>query len=108
MAEEMLKEGFGNRSNYYECRAACPKDIKGKFIKKLNRESMKGKLGLRSATQLPRKAKGRPLSDRPIEVVSHPGFISFPRGGIFPDFYLLCHLPWPLPSQSPLQPLWSQ
>lgn len=41
MTEEMLKLGFGNCSNHYECEAACPKGIKVKFIAKLNREFMK-------------------------------------------------------------------
>ncbi|MDA8098622.1 MAG: succinate dehydrogenase/fumarate reductase iron-sulfur subunit [Nitrospiraceae bacterium] len=38
MTEEMLKQGFGNCSNHYECEAACPKGIKARFIAKLNRE----------------------------------------------------------------------
>lgn len=38
MTEAMLKEGFGNCSNHYECEAVCPKGIKAKFIAKLNRE----------------------------------------------------------------------
>jgi succinate dehydrogenase / fumarate reductase iron-sulfur subunit len=41
MVEEMLKQGFGNCSNHYECEAACPKGIKVSFIAKLNREFMK-------------------------------------------------------------------
>jgi succinate dehydrogenase iron-sulfur subunit len=41
MTEQMLKEGFGNCSNHYECQAACPKGIKVSFIAKLNREFMK-------------------------------------------------------------------
>ncbi|MDP2277581.1 MAG: succinate dehydrogenase/fumarate reductase iron-sulfur subunit [Nitrospirota bacterium] len=38
MTDAMLKEGFGNCSNHYECQAACPKGIKVQFIAKLNRE----------------------------------------------------------------------
>jgi succinate dehydrogenase / fumarate reductase iron-sulfur subunit len=38
MTEAMLKEGFGNCSNHYECEAVCPKGIKVQFIAKLNRE----------------------------------------------------------------------
>ena len=38
MTEAMMKEGFGNCSNHYECQAVCPKGIKVKFIAKLNRE----------------------------------------------------------------------
>lgn len=41
MTEAMLKEGFGNCSNHYECQAACPKGISVKFIAKLNREFIK-------------------------------------------------------------------
>ncbi|MCX8027248.1 MAG: succinate dehydrogenase/fumarate reductase iron-sulfur subunit [Thermodesulfovibrionales bacterium] len=41
MTEQMLKEGFGNCSNHYECEAACPKGIKVSFIAKLNREFIK-------------------------------------------------------------------
>lgn len=44
MTEAMLKEGFGNCSNHYECQAACPKGIRVQFIAKLNREFMKGKV----------------------------------------------------------------
>jgi succinate dehydrogenase / fumarate reductase iron-sulfur subunit len=41
MTGEMMKKGFGNCSNHYECQAACPKGIKVSFIAKLNREFMK-------------------------------------------------------------------
>ncbi|MBF0328589.1 MAG: succinate dehydrogenase/fumarate reductase iron-sulfur subunit [Nitrospirae bacterium] len=41
MTEEMMKQGFGNCSNHYECQAACPKGIKVSFIAKLNREFIK-------------------------------------------------------------------
>jgi succinate dehydrogenase / fumarate reductase iron-sulfur subunit len=41
MTEAMLKEGFGNCTNHYECQAACPKGIKVSFIAKLNREFIK-------------------------------------------------------------------
>jgi succinate dehydrogenase / fumarate reductase iron-sulfur subunit len=41
MTEAMLKEGFGNCSNHYECQAVCPKGIKAKFIARLNREYIK-------------------------------------------------------------------
>lgn len=44
MTEAMLKQGFGNCSNHYECEAACPKGIKVKFIAKLNREFIKSLL----------------------------------------------------------------
>ncbi|MCL5022370.1 MAG: succinate dehydrogenase/fumarate reductase iron-sulfur subunit [Nitrospirae bacterium] len=44
MTEAMLKEGFGNCSNHYECQAVCPKGIKVKFIAKLNREFLKAEL----------------------------------------------------------------
>jgi succinate dehydrogenase / fumarate reductase, iron-sulfur subunit len=48
MTEAMLKEGFGNCSNHYECQAACPKGITVKFIAKLNREFMKAQLKMGS------------------------------------------------------------
>ncbi|MEZ4598185.1 MAG: succinate dehydrogenase/fumarate reductase iron-sulfur subunit [Syntrophotaleaceae bacterium] len=41
MTDAMLKEGFGNCSNHYECEAACPKGISVKFIAMLNREMIK-------------------------------------------------------------------
>lgn len=45
MTETMIKEGFGNCSNHYECQAACPKGISVKFIAKLNREYQKALIG---------------------------------------------------------------
>jgi succinate dehydrogenase / fumarate reductase iron-sulfur subunit len=44
MTEEMLRQGFGNCGNHYECEAVCPKGIKVKFIAKLNREFLKARL----------------------------------------------------------------
>jgi succinate dehydrogenase / fumarate reductase iron-sulfur subunit len=41
MTEEMLKQGFGNCGNHYECESVCPKGIKVKFIAKLSREFIK-------------------------------------------------------------------
>ena len=38
MISQMDKEGFGNCTNYYECEAACPKEISVRFIAKMNRE----------------------------------------------------------------------
>jgi succinate dehydrogenase / fumarate reductase iron-sulfur subunit len=38
MVAQMDAEGFGNCSNYYECEAACPKQISVGFIAKMNRE----------------------------------------------------------------------
>jgi len=45
MTETMLREGFGNCSNHYECQSVCPKGIKVSFIAKLNREYMKSFMG---------------------------------------------------------------
>ncbi len=46
MVERMDAEGFGNCTNYYECEAACPKEIPAAFIAKMNRDyiwaSLKG------------------------------------------------------------------
>ncbi len=44
MTEEMLRQGFGNCGNHYECQAACPKGIKVQFIAKLNREFVKAQM----------------------------------------------------------------
>ena len=38
MVEQMDREGFGNCTNYYECEAACPKEISVRFIAQMNRE----------------------------------------------------------------------
>jgi succinate dehydrogenase / fumarate reductase iron-sulfur subunit len=38
MVEQMDKEGFGNCTNYFECEAACPKEISVGFIARMNRE----------------------------------------------------------------------
>jgi succinate dehydrogenase / fumarate reductase iron-sulfur subunit len=38
MVERMDAEGFGSCTNYYECEAACPKEISVEFIAKMNRE----------------------------------------------------------------------
>ena len=38
MVRTMDQAGFGNCSNYYECEAVCPAEIKSSFIAKLNRE----------------------------------------------------------------------
>lgn len=38
MVAQMDHEGFGNCSNYYECEAACPKEISVSFIARMNRD----------------------------------------------------------------------
>ena len=38
MIAQMDREGFGNCTNFYECEAACPKEISVEFIAKMNRE----------------------------------------------------------------------
>jgi succinate dehydrogenase / fumarate reductase iron-sulfur subunit len=38
MVEQHDREGFGTCTNYYECEAACPKEISVQFIAQLNRE----------------------------------------------------------------------
>ena len=38
MVEQMDKEGFGNCSNFYECEAACPKEISVEHIARMNRD----------------------------------------------------------------------
>lgn len=57
MTEEMLREGFGNCSNHYECQAVCPKGIKVQFIAKLNREFIKAQ-----ASEIDRKIPTEPFS----------------------------------------------
>jgi len=44
MTAEMLKQGFGNCGNHYECEAVCPKGIQVKFIAKLEREFIKSQM----------------------------------------------------------------
>ena len=41
MLHAMDESGFGNCTNYYECEAVCPKEIKVKFIAMMNREYMR-------------------------------------------------------------------
>jgi succinate dehydrogenase / fumarate reductase iron-sulfur subunit len=41
MVAQMDKEGFGNCTNYFECEAACPKEISVDFIAKMNREYLR-------------------------------------------------------------------
>src|ERR1700722_18786249 len=41
MVEQIDAEGFGNCTNYYECEAACPKEISVEFIAKMNREYLR-------------------------------------------------------------------
>jgi succinate dehydrogenase / fumarate reductase iron-sulfur subunit len=38
MVAQMDEEGFGNCTNYYECEAACPKEISVGFIARMNRD----------------------------------------------------------------------
>jgi len=44
MVERMDAEGFGNCTNYYECEAACPKQISVNFIARMNREYLAASL----------------------------------------------------------------
>jgi len=44
MVEQMDAEGFGACTNYFECEAACPKEISVGFIAKMNREYLKASL----------------------------------------------------------------
>jgi succinate dehydrogenase / fumarate reductase, iron-sulfur subunit len=44
MVAQMDKEGFGNCTNYFECEAACPKEISVEFIAKMNREYLAASL----------------------------------------------------------------
>ena len=60
MTEAMLREGFGNCSNHYECQSVCPKGIKVSFIAKLNREYIKA---YRKETGGPMPAEGAKRTD---------------------------------------------
>ena len=44
MVNKMDEEGFGNCTNFYECEAACPKEISVRFIARMNRDFMAAKL----------------------------------------------------------------
>lgn len=44
MTAEMLRQGFGNCGNHFECEAVCPRGIRVKFIAKLNREFVKARI----------------------------------------------------------------
>jgi succinate dehydrogenase / fumarate reductase iron-sulfur subunit len=41
MVAQMDKERFGNCTNYFECEAVCPKEIKVSVIATMNREYFK-------------------------------------------------------------------
>jgi len=41
MVAQMDAEGFGNCTNYYECEAACPKEISVRHIAQMNRDYLK-------------------------------------------------------------------
>ncbi len=41
MVQQMQEENFGNCTNYYECEAACPKEISVRFIALMNRDYLK-------------------------------------------------------------------
>jgi succinate dehydrogenase / fumarate reductase iron-sulfur subunit len=44
MVAQMDAEGFGNCTNYYECEAACPKEISVGFIARMNRDYLKASI----------------------------------------------------------------
>ncbi|MES2745119.1 MAG: succinate dehydrogenase/fumarate reductase iron-sulfur subunit [Bdellovibrionota bacterium] len=44
MVEQMDNEGFGNCTNYFECEAACPKQISVSHIALMNRDFLKASL----------------------------------------------------------------
>jgi succinate dehydrogenase / fumarate reductase iron-sulfur subunit len=48
MIDKMDEEGFGSCSNHGECEASCPKDIRLKFIGKLNRDYLRASLRSRA------------------------------------------------------------
>src|SRR5436309_9969146 len=48
MVAQMDAEGFGGCTNYYECEAACPKQISVQFIARMNREYLGARLATRN------------------------------------------------------------
>ncbi len=44
MVAQMDAEGFGNCSNFFECEAACPKEISVEFIARMNRDYLKARM----------------------------------------------------------------
>jgi succinate dehydrogenase / fumarate reductase iron-sulfur subunit len=44
MIDQMDAEGFGSCTNYGECEAVCPKEIRLEFIARLNRDYLKATL----------------------------------------------------------------
>jgi succinate dehydrogenase / fumarate reductase iron-sulfur subunit len=46
MVEHQDAEGFGHCTNYYECEAACPKEISVAFITRLNRDYLRAALAV--------------------------------------------------------------
>jgi succinate dehydrogenase / fumarate reductase, iron-sulfur subunit len=46
MVAQHDREGFGHCTNQYECEAACPKEIGVRFIARLNRDYIRGALGV--------------------------------------------------------------
>lgn len=44
MVEQMDREGFGACTNYFECEAACPKEISVDFIARMNRDYLGAKV----------------------------------------------------------------
>ncbi|HOZ08258.1 MAG TPA: succinate dehydrogenase/fumarate reductase iron-sulfur subunit [candidate division Zixibacteria bacterium] len=51
MVWQMDREGFGNCTNYFECSAACPKEIPVRFIAQMNRELYKSKAASRAGAK---------------------------------------------------------
>ncbi len=47
MVAQMDAEGFGNCTNYFECEAACPKEISVEFIARMNRDYLRAGLTAR-------------------------------------------------------------
>jgi succinate dehydrogenase / fumarate reductase iron-sulfur subunit len=47
MVAQMDAEGFGNCTNYFECEAACPKEISVEFIARMNRDFLRAAMTAR-------------------------------------------------------------
>ena len=75
MVQKMDAEGFGNCSNYYECEAACPKEISVKIIAEMNRDYLKSALSDPSYGEMKQKSPANrqpPHAEAPAKPAAKP------------------------------------
>jgi succinate dehydrogenase / fumarate reductase iron-sulfur subunit len=63
MVDQMDAEGFGSCTNHGECEAACPKEIRLKFIARLNRDYFRANLFAPALPAAPRVRVGLPPTE---------------------------------------------